>query len=124
MADRFEILQPHIDYDPPPLRLSYVNPMQHCDLMKYIVAADKTNLYSRISSALAVSIAVDGSADRFQVDNKHVKCKLVSRDGQVEDIVLGFDQADEHKTAGYVGAVKKAVGYQCRGMSYFHVCVA
>ena len=68
MADRFEILQPHIDFDPPPSML-YVNPVQHCDLMKYIVAADKPNLYSRISSALVVSIAVDGSVDRFQVDN-------------------------------------------------------
>jgi hypothetical protein len=102
MADRFEILQPHIDFNPPPSVLSYVNPMQHCDLMKYIVAADKPNLYSRISSALAVSIAVDGSVDRFQVDNKHVKCKLVSRDGQEKDISLCFDEADERKTAGYV----------------------
>ena len=71
---------------------------------------------------LAVSIAVDGSVDRFQVDNKNVKCKLVSRDCQEEDIFLGFDQADERKTAGYVGAVKK--GGHCHGMSYFHVCVA
>ena len=50
--------------------------MQHDNLTGYIVDADKLKLKDKLERCLAVDLAIDGSADRFQVDNKHVKCKV------------------------------------------------
>lgn len=109
MASEFKMNAPAADFLPLDSELKYITPMQHSDLMSYIVKSDLPKLKEKILSSLAVSISVDGSVDRFQEDNKHVKCKIVTADGNEEDIFLGFDTAHERKTAGYVGAVKSAV---------------
>ena len=58
---------------------------------------------------MAVSLSVDGSVDRFQLDNKHVTCKIITDDGKQENLCVGFDEAPERQTTGYAAAVKSAV---------------
>jgi len=77
--------------------------------MQYIVDADRPRLKERLDKSVAVSIAVDGSVDRFQVDNKHVKCRIVAENGAKESMFWGFDETHERRSAGYVGAVTSAV---------------
>lgn len=109
MASEFKMIASAAEFVPLDSELKYVTPMQHSDLMSYIVKSDLPRLKEKILNSLALSISVDGSVDRFQEDNKHVKCKIVTAYGNEEDIFLGFDTAHERKTAGYVGAVKAAV---------------
>ena len=109
MGNQFHMQSPHTDFNPPDSDFSYLTPTQHCDLMRYIVNSHKPILQDKIKQSRAVCLSVDGSVDRFQVDNKHVKCKIITASGCEQDIFLGFDQAKERKTAGYVGAVKAAV---------------
>ena len=75
--------------------MSYITPAQHADLMSYIVKTDKPNLRSKLENSLAVSLSVDGSVDRFQLDNKHVTCKIMTDDGKQESLFLGFDEAPD-----------------------------
>ena len=105
----FKFNEPHVNYCPADEELSYITPAQHADLMSYIVKTDKPNLRSKLENSLAVSLSVDGSVDRFQLDNKHVTCKIVTDDGKQENLFLGFDEAPERRTTGYVAAVKSAV---------------
>ena len=77
MSSEFDMGSPHVTYNPSPGIFSYVTPMQHADLLSYIVSGHKPELFNQIKSALAVSLAIDGSVDRFQLDNKYVKCRLL-----------------------------------------------
>ena len=77
--------------------------------MSYVVKTDKPNLRSKLEISLGVSLSVDGSVDRFQLDNKHVPCKIMTDDGKQENLFLGFDEAPERRTTGCVAAVKSVV---------------
>ena len=109
MKANFKFNEPHVNYCPAGEELSYITPAQHADLMSYIVKTDKPNLRSKLENSLAVSLSVDGSVARFQLDNKHVTCKIMTDDGKQENLLLGFDEAPERRTTGYVAAVKSAV---------------
>ena len=111
MSSEFDMGSPHVTYNPSPGIFSYVTPMQHADLLSYIVSGHKPELLTKIKSALAVSLAIDGSVDRFQLDNKYVKCKIITSEGEQEDLFLGFSESTERKTKGYVSAVKEAVSF-------------
>ena len=59
-----------------------VTPTNHADLLSTIVSANLVNLKEEISNAMAISLRVDGSVDRMQIDNIHVMAKIVSKDGE------------------------------------------
>ena len=111
MSSEFDMGSPHVTYNPPPGIFSYVTPMQHADLLSYIVSGHKPELLTKIKSTLDVSLAIDGSVDRFQLDNKYVKCKINTSEGEQEDLFLGFSGSTERKTKRYVSAVKEAVSF-------------
>ena len=88
MKADFKFNEPHLSYCPSDEELSYITPAQHADMMSYIVKTDKPNLRSKLENSLAVSLSVDGSVDRFQLDNKHVTCKIMTDDGKQETCFL------------------------------------
>ena len=64
----------------------------------------------KIREFIGSLLSVDGSVDRFQLYNKHVTCKIMTDDyGKQENLFLGFDEAPERRTTGYVAAIKSAV---------------
>jgi hypothetical protein len=89
--------------------VKYVTPTNHGDLLNTIVSADMVNLKKEISSAMAISLRVDGSVDRMQIDNIHVMVKIVSKDGEEKLLFLGFDEPEERGAEGYLGAVISAI---------------
>ena len=100
MSSEFDMGSPHVTYNPSPGIFSYVRPMQHADLLSYIVSGHKPEVLTKIKSALAVSLAIDGSVDRFQLDNKYVKCKIITSEGEQEDLFLGFRSQRKGKQRG------------------------
>lgn len=89
--------------------VQYVTPTNHGDLLSTIVSADMVNLKKEMFSALAISLRVDGSVDRMQIDNIHVMAKIVSKDGEEKLVFLGFDEPEERGAEGYLGAVISAI---------------
>ena len=63
-----------------------------------------------IFSALAVSLRVDGSVDRQQIDNKHVCAQVVTSQGDLVYRFLGFKEplAFTRGIAGYVQCIHEA----------------
>ena len=45
-----------------------------------------------LDSALAVSLRVDGSVDRYQMDNVFVMAKVVEHNGNLRLLCLGFER--------------------------------
>lgn len=70
---------------------------------------DKPNLTNKLKSCIAVSLRVDGSVDRNQIDNIHVLVKIVTIEGNPELIFLSFEEPISRGVRGYYDAVKKAV---------------
>ena len=89
--------------------VKYVTPVNHADLLTTIVSADKVNLKKEISSAMAISLRVDGSVDRMQKDNIHVMAKIVTKDGEEKLMFFGFDEPEERGSEGYFEAVISAI---------------
>ena len=102
MSSEFDMGSPHVTHNPSAGISSHVTPMQHADLLSYIVSGHKPELLTKIKSALEVSLAIDGSVDRFQLDNNFVKCQIITS---------SFSESTERKTKGYVSAVKEAVSF-------------
>jgi len=62
-------------YNPKEGDLQYINPGTHSVLLRHIVQADIPNLKSKLKSCIAISLRMDGSVDRNQIDNIYVLFK-------------------------------------------------
>lgn len=89
--------------------LQYITPINHREFLKIIVEADRPNLTNKLKSCISVSLRVDGSVDRNQIDNIHVLVKVVTNEGNPELIFLSFEEPMSRGVRGYYDPVKKAV---------------
>lgn len=96
-------------YSPKEADLQYINPGTHSVLLKHIVQADIPNLKSKLKSCIAISLRVDGSVDRNQIDNIHVLFKIVLENGDYETMFMGFEEPTQKGAIGYYEAIKNAV---------------
>lgn len=85
---------------PANLSLQYINPKKHHEIMKSIVDADRKNLKSKIIDCLALSLRIDGSVDRSQMDKIYVCGKLITKEGKQELVFLGMDEQTERGAIG------------------------
>ncbi len=80
--------------------LLYVNPVQHKMFLDYIVTADLDRLKAQLADAVAISIRVDGSVDKYQVGNTFVMAKVVDSVGLDHLVFIGFEEPKERKAKG------------------------
>lgn len=93
----------------PDLNLQYVNCPSYPELLTIIVESDKRQFQQKIENSIAVSIRVDGSVDRSQIDKIYIMLVLISADGSKD---LNFIGISEQKTRGATGlfeAVKNGI---------------
>jgi hypothetical protein len=109
MGNSLDLEQKHERFQPTDFDLQYVNPVNHRQMLDSIVKADIPTLRKTFENVLAMSLRVDGSVDRMQVDNKHVLCKIVHENGDEKTVFVGFHSPEERGVTGYVDAVKKSV---------------
>ena len=108
VAQQFAPNAPHTPFVPVTGTLAYLNPTMHHEFLCSIIKPELPTLRQRILHSLAVSLRVDGSVDRMQVDNKHCLLKLVDEHGQEETVFLGYAEPEKRGTEGYVSAIKSA----------------
>jgi hypothetical protein len=108
IAEQFQPNETHADYVPTAGSLTYVNPCMQRQLFESIVKPEFSKIKNRLENSLAVSLRVDGSVDRMQVDNVHCMLKVVDAAGIEDTIFVGFAEPDNKGTEGYVEAIKKA----------------
>ena len=93
---------------PSPNQIQYLNPVQHREFLNCIAVVGQKQVKKEISEALAVSLRVDGSVDRQQIDSKHVCAQIVTTEGDLVSRFLGFSEPVERGVTGYVQCVQQA----------------
>lgn len=91
--------------------MQYVTPINHREFLSGIVEVDLPKLKNKLKSCIAVSLRIDGSVDRNQIDNIHVLVKVVTSEGNSELIFLSFEEPESRGVRGYYDAVKKSVNH-------------
>lgn len=75
----------------------YVNPTNYGIFLHLIVSVpDMKRVKSSLKEALVVSLQVDGSIEKYRVDNKFVP-KVVSKDGTNKLLFSGIEEPTERK---------------------------
>lgn len=97
---------------PSNINLQYVNQPSHLDFLSCIVASD-TEFKKKLSSAMACSIRIDGSVDRTQIDKIYIMAKIISKEGELELLLLGVGEQTERKSIGLMNTVKKTIIDNC-----------
>lgn len=89
--------------------LQYINPPGHREMLQHIVLADIPELKNKLLSYISVSLRVDGSVDRFQIDNIHVMLKIITKEGNNDLLFWGFEEPETRSALGYYNAIKKSI---------------
>jgi hypothetical protein len=91
--------------------LQYLVPSMHAELLQCIVDADKTRVKNKLLNSMAISLRLDGSVDRTQIDNIHAIARIVTSDGKSENVFLGIAEPVDRGAKGYASAVGTAVSF-------------
>lgn len=112
----FSITNENHDTIPKNLSLQYINNKSHLSLMSCIVESDLNAMKNKIENCLALSLRVDGSIDRSQIDKIYVMAKIVTSSGQSELIFLGVKEQTEREAVGLfrtaLGAMEDLFGHE------------
>lgn len=93
---------------PKNIELQYVNPNSHLELMSAVVKS-YDEFEEKLISALAISIRIDGSVDRTQIDKIYILLKVIASNGENELLFLGIGQQNERGAVGLMNAVKNGI---------------
>lgn len=94
---------------PPQLSLQYINPPSHLKMLSTIVRSDEKKLIKKIQDCRALSLRVDGSIDRTQIDKIYVIAKITTAEGIMEQIFLGVAGQKKSGASGLFEAVMSAI---------------
>jgi hypothetical protein len=87
---------------------NYLSPEMYRSFLSSNVQADLPRFRANMQESVALSLHVDGSVDRTQVDNIHIMGKVVSKQGLMNLAFLGFEEPECRGAQGYMKAVKEA----------------
>lgn len=91
---------------PLPINLQYVTPAAHLEFLECIVESDAQTIREKLESSLALSLRVDGSVDRTNIDKIYMLAKIVNSRGVQETIFLGIGDQTERGATGMLDAMK------------------
>lgn len=109
----FDSIQPTI---PTGIDLQYINSNAHLEYLSTIVQSHD-EFEAKLKSSLAVSIRVDGSVDRIQIDKIYVMLKVMTNKGESEIVFLGVARQTERGSKGLfdatIAAIKSNMDVDC-----------
>lgn len=103
------------------INLQYINPCMHSELLTCIVEADRNDIKTRIENAIAISVRVDGSVDRTNIDKIYVLAKIVNRQGVLENLFIGVGEQTERLAIGLHQAVIRTMNRVHQNL--YEICV-
>lgn len=74
------------------INLQYMSPAANSDFLKCIVEVDRNVVAQKLESCLAVSLRVDGSIDRTNIDKIYVLAQTINAAGDKEMLFLGIGE--------------------------------
>lgn len=103
------------------LDLQYLTPAFHSEILMCIVTVESHFIQQKIKNCLALSLRVDGSVDRTNIDKIYVLAKLINEVGDLESIFIGVGQQTKRKAEGLHLAVKDTIESVSPG--FYEICL-
>lgn len=91
------------------MNLQYINPKSHSEILECIVDANAGVITAKMEKCVALSLRVDGSVDRTNIDKIYILAKLVNENGNLETIFLGVGQQTDRGVNGLFKTVKETI---------------
>lgn len=91
------------------INLQYLNPKMHAEILDCIVASDSQLVRRKIEESISMSLRVDGSVDRMNIDKIYILAKIVNKDGNLETVFVGVGQQTERYAEGLHAAIKTTI---------------
>lgn len=89
--------------------LQYVNPPSHRMFLNCIVNAHSKDVLNTLLNSRALSVRLDGSVDRAQIDKIYVLTKSINETGESQETFIGVAEPDQRGAAGVMNALKQAL---------------
>lgn len=85
------------------------NPKSHSEILQCIVDANAGVITAKMEKCAALSLCVDGSVDRTNIDKIYILAKLVNEKGTLETIFLVVGQQNDRGADGLFKIVKETI---------------
>lgn len=103
------------------INLQYLNPTAHREIPECITEVESDVVRNKIENCISLSLRVDGSVDRCNLDKIYTIAKIVNVDGELENIFVGVGIQKTRKAEGLLLAVKTTIN--SNGDNLFPTCL-
>ena len=86
-------------------------------MLCFVVNADMKQMSDALNDCLAISLRIDGSANRIQIHNNRLQAKVIHQDRGSSLYFLGFGDSEDRGVKRYLTAIKEA----CKPLSWYDV---
>ena len=89
--------------------LQYVTPTCHQQFLECIVESHRKDVFNKIVNAQALSLRLDGSVDRTQIDKIYFMGKIILQNGESDQVFLGLAEPQQRGAKGMIDALKEGL---------------
>lgn len=95
-----------VKLNPSPELLQYRNPVIYREMLDVVSSLTMEKVIKELEKADSFAIQIDGSCDKYGVDNKFVTARFISEDKEMRSIFLGESKSIKRGAEGLLDAVK------------------
>ncbi len=92
-------------FQPSPQILHYRNPNAYNEMLQIVASLEMKKIVDELSSCEAFSLQVDGSVDKYQVDNKFITARYMDKERAMKSVFLGEAHSPKRGADGLLDAV-------------------
>lgn len=92
--------------NPSPALLQYRNPVMYREMLDVVGEVVMENVVIQLKNTECFSIQVDGSVDKYGVDNKFITARFISKDNEMKSVFLGESKSRFRGAEGLMESIK------------------
>lgn len=92
--------------NPSPALLQYRNPVMYREMLDVVGEVIMENVVTQLINSECFAIQVDGSVDKYGVDNKFITARFISEDNEMKSVFLGESKSSLRGAEGLMESVK------------------
>lgn len=101
--------------------LQYLTPTSHLEFLECIVKVESNLIINQIDECRSLSLRVDGSVDRTQIDKIYILAKIVDKDGNFRTLFMGIGQQTQRGAKGLLETIKATL--ETHGSGCYQKCL-
>lgn len=97
---------PFTEMSPNPVLLQYRTPKIYAEMLEIVGGLIMKNVKKELEEADCFSIQVDGSVDKYGVDNKFITARFFTKNKEMKSVFLGESKSEKRVAEGLLEAIK------------------